>query len=404
MYTFIAIFCALCVIFKSAFVALPFTGGVMLLGILLLLSLFLYWARKQATFLVITVIAIIALYGYLSSGQVKQKAFVRVKTTPRRVQVHTTSSASPSNVPGVTSDPCAAVKNTQGNLQGWTPLKQAIFTNNVQQVLMLLNTCGADPNIADTWNTALQYGSAEVITALMEKGMKIPNDQWGTLALAYAGQTESMKKILARGDMEHRSSVIVEGGKVYDVSEKLYLLPWAVAGGNIDMVNLLLTNEITQSRALALQTAVNTGRAEIVRLLTNLPEPLSEMEQKTLMRFAAERGQVDVARALLDAGIDVNTTDPFHFGQTSLFIAARQGDIKMMQMLLAAGANPDLADTTQGQTPLHEAVQNGNLEAVRILVEAGSSVNGKNARQNTPLQLASRNPEIADYLRAHGAR
>lgn len=389
MWFFIIVFCALCVLFKSVFAVLPFIGSIMLLGILLFLALFFYWCRKQPVCLILLIIGVIALKGFFAPGPRQPQPVARVTVPPTPL---TTQAPSNDTAPSVRPETCpegqAADVNRAGQ-HGWTPLKQAIFENDVQKVSELLSHCGGDPNYEQTWLTALQYGGAEVIAALLAKGMVIPNDVSGVVLLAYAGQAEPVTDALAQGRLS--------------AQEKEYLLPWAAAGGNTAVVRMLLENGITQNRSLALQTAVNTGRTEVVRLLAQ-GQTLPEKEQKTLMRYAVEKGQVDVVKTLLETGIDVNTTDPFGFGQTSLFIAARKGNLMMTETLLAAGADPNLADATERQTPLHEVVESsGRIEIVRALVEAGADVNAKNNRPQTPLQLAVNKPEIAAYLRAHGA-
>ncbi|WP_428049828.1 ankyrin repeat domain-containing protein [Candidatus Avelusimicrobium caledoniensis] len=385
MWFFIIVFCALCVLFKSVFAVLPFIGSIMLLGILLFLALFLCWTRRQPVLLVIVILAVIGLRGYLTLPQPAQPVTAPVAVMPKKTPTDT--APRPSEIPA--GQPVCPPDVNTAHEHGWTPLKQAIFENDVQKVSELLSQCGGDPNYEQTWLTALQYGGAEVIAALLAKGMVIPNDVSGVVLLAYAGQAEPVTDALAQGRLS--------------AQEKEYLLPWAAAGGNAAVVRMLLENGITQNRSLALQTAVNTGRTEVVRLLAQ-GQTLPEKEQKTLMRYAVEKGQVDIVKTLLETGIDVNTTDPFGFGQTSLFIAARKGDLMMTETLLAAGADPNLADATERQTPLHEVVESsGRIEVVRALVEAGADVNAKNNRPQTPLQLAVNKPEIAEYLRAHGA-
>ncbi|MGB5013267.1 MAG: ankyrin repeat domain-containing protein, partial [Pyrinomonadaceae bacterium] len=56
-------------------------------------------------------------------------------------------------------------------------------------------------------------------------------------------------------------------------------------------------------------------------------------------------------------------------------------------------------------TLLHNAVSYSNKEAVELLIAKGADINAKNKDGKTPLQLAidSKNKEIAELLKKHGA-
>ena len=93
------------------------------------------------------------------------------------------------------------------------------------------------------------------------------------------------------------------------------------------------------------------------------------------LALASQLGQVDVVRLLVDAGEDLNRY------------------------------NPD--GTHSHSTPLHQAILPGHLAVVRLLVERGARLDIKDTiYQGTPLGWAiySGQAEIADYLRAHGAK
>lgn len=58
-------------------------------------------------------------------------------------------------------------------------------------------------------------------------------------------------------------------------------------------------------------------------------------------------------------------------GETALHHAAIQGNLEIVRLLLAAGAEPDLAGE-HGFTPLHEAILQGHVEIIRQLLAAGA--------------------------------
>ena len=85
-------------------------------------------------------------------------------------------------------------------------------------------------------------------------------------------------------------------------------------------------------------------------------------------------------------------------GLTALVFAAREGDIESARALLDAGA--DVNQTTEyGWTPLLTAINNRNYALAALLIERGADVNLANKGGWTPLYLATdnRNIEGGDY-------
>ena len=75
--------------------------------------------------------------------------------------------------------------------------------------------------------------------------------------------------------------------------------------------------------------------------------------------FAARQGAMDAARALADAGADLNVQDPD--GTPALTIAVVNGHHDVARLLLERGANPNVADVA-GMTPLYAAVELHTVE------------------------------------------
>jgi ankyrin repeat protein len=85
-------------------------------------------------------------------------------------------------------------------------------------------------------------------------------------------------------------------------------------------------------------------------------------------------------------------------GLTPLIFASREGDIESARALLDAGANVNQA-SEYGWTPLLTAVNNRNYQLAKLLIERGADVNLANKGGWTPLYLATdnRNIEGGDY-------
>ena len=89
---------------------------------------------------------------------------------------------------------------------------------------------------------------------------------------------------------------------------------------------------------------------------------------------------VDHGASLTAYGID---------GQTPIHAAAAQGNVDMVNRLLAKGVDVNLRGGT-GDTPLHAAVGSGDAKVVRALLNSGAGVNLRNDRGDTPFHVAMR--------------
>ena len=87
----------------------------------------------------------------------------------------------------------------------------------------------------------------------------------------------------------------------------------------------------------------------------------------TLLTMAAQNGHVDVVRLLLQAtGIEFNQA--LRDGTTSLTIAAHNGYVDVVRELINRGANVNQA-RRDGATPLFIAVVRGHVDVVRELLQ-----------------------------------
>ncbi len=87
------------------------------------------------------------------------------------------------------------------------------------------------------------------------------------------------------------------------------------------------------------------------------------------LHVAVRSGDADRVKALLDGGANVNERDSL--GGTALHDASWAGDLKMAEMLLARGADPNLPHLEGGSTPLHYAVITNHPEVVELLLLKG---------------------------------
>ncbi|KAI6685692.1 hypothetical protein NL676_031605 [Syzygium grande] len=157
-----------------------------------------------------------------------------------------------------------------------------------------------------------------------------------------------------------------------------------------------MTKQLTGKRDdTPLHSAARAGNlAVIMEIISKAGEAEAELKEllekqnqagETALYVAAEYGYVDVVREMIkhydlsDAGIKARN------GFDALHIAAKQGDLEILKILLEV--HPELAMTVDvsNTTALHTAATQGHIDVVNVLLEAGSGLatiarsNGKTA-------------------------
>lgn len=132
-------------------------------------------------------------------------------------------------------------------------------------------------------------------------------------------------------------------------------------------------------------------------------DPPYMMASPSPLHQAAEQGDLEKITRLIEQGDDINGRDSA--GRTALHYAVGEEQIASVELLLANGADPDIADNEYRVTPLHWAVGSGNLEIVKLLASRMRNIDAKNKENRTAAGIAysNGNLEIARLLVTHGA-
>ncbi|XP_061909697.1 dynein axonemal heavy chain 12 isoform X2 [Entelurus aequoreus] len=137
-------------------------------------------------------------------------------------------------------------------------------------------------------------------------------------------------------------------------------------------------------------------------LLQNGCNPnLQDDEQDSPLVAAILNDQYDLATLLLRYNAQVDQIGPLN--RTALHEATFLGLENFAYLLLESGANPNACDTKR-KTPLALAAQNGHLSVVELLLQKGANVECE-SESGTVLfdAAASGNPDIISLLLDHGA-
>lgn len=218
-------------------------------------------------------------------------------------------------------------------------------------------------------------------------------------------------------------SLLLEHGANPDRSTKYDKMPLdlAIKTGVHGCVKLLLDHGATieklsleQGSGSALEMAAAYGDRRVFQLLMNRGSSFEVDYDSglTILHSAAQGGDPWIIKKVFERRPKLDVDARTEEGNTPLMVAARNGHLKAVKLLLKRGADPDARSDPRPRhgmvSPLFQAAWYGHADIAATLIEAGASVNVRAATgqgKATPLTGAAayQRREVVKVLLDNGA-
>lgn len=234
----------------------------------------------------------------------------------------------------------------------------------------------ANPNGATALHIATQNGHLDTVAYLLSLGANLEieaNNHLTALSIAVQKQYSQIVELI----LQHHPNIesVFPSG-----ATPLYVAAYL---GDEATFKLLLAagakRDIVVNGLNMRQIAVDQGYSKIVEILDAAQKSI---DNKFIL--AVNSGDLALAIHLLEKGANVNAR--YESGETALYLAALNRDIKITQMLLDHKVNADAA--VGGHTPLYVAIFKGYIDVAGLLLANGANVED-NANRFTPMFIAA---------------
>jgi ankyrin repeat protein len=267
--------------------------------------------------------------------------------------------------------------------------------------LVVCGTAVAEGTLLD----AAKAGDAAAARALIAERADVnAREPDGTTALHWA----------VYHDQEALVGELIRAGAAVTVANEYGATPMSEAAviGNVQVLKALLDAGVdvdwpNPEGQTALMVVARTSNLEAARLLLERgadPNAAEGWKGQTALMWAAAQSRPAMVRVLVEHGADVNarsklnewkrqvTAEPRakHLpagGLSPLLYTARQGCVECAETLLDAGADIDMTDP-DGVTPLLLALLNAHFDVAKLLIDRGANVNTWDWWGRAPLYAA----------------
>jgi uncharacterized protein len=364
------------------------------------------------------------------------------------------------------------------NRYGVTPLSLACINGNAAMIEKLLKA-GADPNTAGEENetalmTVARTGNVDAAKVLLAHGAKVDTrEDWhGETALMWAAAQQHpamMRELIAHGADVNAISTVVKWDRQTTAEPREKWLPlggftpllFSAREGCLECAKVLAEahanlNQPDPDGITPMINAIINGHYDVAGfLLEKGADPnLADKTGRTALYAAVDQHTVpasnrpvpdeshnemtslDLINSLLARGANVNvqlkTQQPYRTkvdrgndtmlttGTTPILRAAKAGDVAVISLLLAKGADPKIA-TRNGINPIMAAAGLGTkeedavgrkktekeaIDSIDLCLKAGTDINAVDSRGQTALHGAAQKGwnQVVQYLADHGAK
>ncbi len=261
-----------------------------------------------------------------------------------------------------------------------TLLKAAKLGDYLKVKQVLAN--GANPNFSDKNGVtpllaAAHTGSSATLKMLLAANVEVnfvpsglrqfalskshaPLDERELMEAASRGET-ALNAAVRQGHVAEAHYMLSHGAKI-DLANRHGEAPLfvAVAAGNLEMVTMLL------------ERGANPNSVEQDNRRNRLALAKHAMGKNSVLITAVQKGYLDVAKLLVEAGADVDYRG--FMAKTAGYVAIENGRRKQLGYLLDQKADVNIASLA-GMSPLMEAAKLGNRHLVADLLGGGANVN-----------------------------
>ena len=167
------------------------------------------------------------------------------------------------------------------------------------------------------------------------------------------------------------------------------------------LIGIWIALSQTGTGVLTLQAAAQQNSPFLTSVFTALganPKEVGENGMSAL-HIAGYFGADQVIPLLVEKGTPINLLD--RDGRTALHLAAHEGHVSTVAILMDHQVDPEIKETKGGMTALHFAVAQKHTETVEILLKKGANASPEEKNGHTPLLIADHEEldDIVELLR-----
>lgn len=285
---------------------------------------------------------------------------------------------------------------------GITLLAKAVFSLKIDQVNLLLDA-KANPEVRDTSGelvlaTATKRNHIEITKALLEAGASATGE-WSSGRSILEACVEERSK----GDVIIITALIEANADPMKPNNKgLSVFALAIQRSDLEVIRLiarcLISQEADPDVAVHHVLSRQSAAAQEQKVSRLPSKPRFTHRCADLLVVAAKQGNPEIVGELLALRVSLNERDAQ--GQTPLAAAAAANNVKVIDVLLQAGASVNETAGPNDESPLAAAVRGKAVQVAKALIKAGATVDENALTCAQEIAAKTGNAEMSNLLKS----